>query len=76
MLVHENYTNEDSLTIEDVQTITECLSYGDLNMKEPYYSWSSVIKPTSIMRKTDKQLRFPSLLGKMSSIKSIYIIHV
>ena len=69
MLIHENYT-DCNISLDDMATLTDSLSYGDINMKEPYYSWNSVIKPSSLIKSDNKKIRFPSYLGKMSSVSS------
>lgn len=69
MLIHENYT-DCNISLDDMATLTDSLSYGDVNMKEPYYSWNSVIKPSSLIKSDNKKIRFPSYLGKMSSVSS------
>lgn len=69
MLIHENFIDY-NISLDDMATLTDSLSCGDINMKEPYYSWNSVIKPSSLINGDNKKIRFPSYLGKMSSVSS------
>lgn len=76
MLIHENYLDY-NISLDDMATITDSISCGDINMREPYYSWNSVIKPSSLINGASiasKKIRFPSYLGKMSSVSSKFKI--
>lgn len=70
MLIHENYIKDDDLSVDSLVYVSDSLSLGDVYMKEPYYSWNSVVAPAINISRVSKpnNVKFPSLLGKSSVI--------